>query len=59
VSVTIDDGYVDALQFAKIILEKQNVPATIFVTAGYLGSEFWWDKLDLDICVIRPWKITG
>jgi peptidoglycan/xylan/chitin deacetylase (PgdA/CDA1 family) len=46
VSVTIDDGYADALFNAKPVLEKYQVPATVFVTTGNLGGEFWWDQLE-------------
>jgi peptidoglycan/xylan/chitin deacetylase (PgdA/CDA1 family) len=46
VCVTIDDGYADALYNAKPILEKYEIPATVFVTTGNLGGEFWWDELE-------------
>jgi peptidoglycan/xylan/chitin deacetylase (PgdA/CDA1 family) len=47
VAVTFDDGYVDNVRVAMPILEKAGVPATIFLTTGYLGQkkEFWWDEL--------------
>jgi peptidoglycan/xylan/chitin deacetylase (PgdA/CDA1 family) len=47
VAVTFDDGYVDNLRVGKPILEKIGVPATMFLTTGYLGTrkEFWWDEL--------------
>jgi peptidoglycan/xylan/chitin deacetylase (PgdA/CDA1 family) len=44
--VTFDDGYLDTLINAKPILEKYEIPATVFVTTGSLGSEFWWDELE-------------
>jgi peptidoglycan/xylan/chitin deacetylase (PgdA/CDA1 family) len=45
VCVTFDDGYADLLAGAKPLLIKRQVPATVFVTPGYLGREFWWEKL--------------
>src|SRR5262245_38761050 len=48
VVVTFDDGYADNLYQAKPLLARYEIPATIFVTAGQVGSqrEFWWDELD-------------
>lgn len=45
VAVTFDDGYADNLYNAKPILEKYQIPATIFVCTGNPGREFWWDEL--------------
>lgn len=48
VAVTFDDGYFDNLEFAAPVLEKYNIPATIYVASGQVGraTEFWWDELD-------------
>ena len=46
--VTFDDGYANNLLAAKPLLEKYEVPATVFVATGYTGTdrEFWWDELE-------------
>jgi peptidoglycan/xylan/chitin deacetylase (PgdA/CDA1 family) len=45
VVLTVDDGYADTLYHAKPLLERYQMPATVFVATGYLGREFWWDEL--------------
>jgi peptidoglycan/xylan/chitin deacetylase (PgdA/CDA1 family) len=47
VAVTFDDGYVDNLLCASPILLELGVPATFFLVAESIKSDyyFWWDRL--------------
>jgi peptidoglycan/xylan/chitin deacetylase (PgdA/CDA1 family) len=45
VAVTFDDGYADVLTRAVPLLERFEVPATVFVVPGLEGEGFWWDRL--------------
>lgn len=51
VAVTFDDGYADNLYQAKPILDRHQIPATVFIATDYVRQErpFWWDILE-DIC---------
>lgn len=48
VLVTFDDGYEDNLRQAKPLLERNDVPATVFLAGGCLGQDrpFWWDEIE-------------
>lgn len=48
VAVTFDDGYADNLLTAAPMLETHRVPATVFVSSGYMdgGRELWWDEIE-------------
>jgi peptidoglycan/xylan/chitin deacetylase (PgdA/CDA1 family) len=57
VAISFDDGYADNLDRAKPILESDGIPATMFVSTGYLGAqrEFWWDELAR--ILLKPGKL--
>lgn len=48
VAVTFDDGYADNLLNGKPLLHQYDIPATVYVTSGYVdsGREFLPDKLE-------------
>ena len=47
VAITFDDGYEDNFSAAFPLLKKHGLPATFFVTAGWVESArvLWWDRL--------------
>jgi peptidoglycan/xylan/chitin deacetylase (PgdA/CDA1 family) len=46
--VTFDDGYADNLHTARPLLERYQIPATVFLVTGSVesGDPFWWDVLE-------------
>ncbi|MBN1137150.1 MAG: polysaccharide deacetylase family protein [Anaerolineae bacterium] len=46
VVLTFDDGYADLLYQASPLLARYGMPATAFVSSGWLGRAFWWDRLE-------------
>jgi peptidoglycan/xylan/chitin deacetylase (PgdA/CDA1 family) len=53
-SITFDDGYLNNLEVAAPILKSHSLPATFFVTTGFIGSEVvpYWDK---ELPRAQPW----
>ena len=48
IAITFDDGYADNLHNAAPVLAGREVPATVFVGSGAIGTqrEFWWDEVE-------------
>jgi len=48
IAITFDDGYACTYKVAARILERLELPATVFLPAAPLkrGGEFWWDELE-------------
>jgi len=62
VVLTFDDGYSDNATIALPILEKEGVPATFFITSGYIasGRRFWWDELaSLVLDEVHPGRLEA
>ncbi len=44
-ALTFDDGYAEFLDSVLPRLEEHNVPATLFVPSGLVGTQYWWDQV--------------
>ena len=45
VAVTFDDGFADTYRYAFPVLQRYQIPATVFVSTGYVesGEPFWFE----------------
>lgn len=65
VVITFDDGYASNFELAYPILRKYHLPATVFVTTGFLDGEdmLWFQRVDLALGHTQKefldWKIHG
>lgn len=59
IAITFDDGYRDNLTIALPLLEKYELPATIFVVAGFIGNDDFLTKEDLKILGKHPLVTIG
>lgn len=46
-AVTFDDGYADNLHLAAPVLSRLEIPATVFLSSDFIGTDrrFWWETL--------------
>ncbi|MCY7348127.1 MAG: polysaccharide deacetylase family protein [Pyrinomonadaceae bacterium] len=59
IAITFDDGYEDNLSVALPLLEKYNLPATIFMVAGFIGKKGYLTGKDLAILAAHPLITIG
>jgi|ERR1043166_1587344 peptidoglycan/xylan/chitin deacetylase (PgdA/CDA1 family) len=59
VALTFDDGYQDNLTVALPLLEKFQLPMTIFVTAGFLGRDTYLSESELRELSQHPLVTVG
>ena len=59
VAITFDDGYRDNLTVALPLLEKFQLPMTLFVVAGFVGREGYLSKEDLREISAHPLVTIG
>lgn len=65
VVLTFDDGYASNYELAYPILREYHLPATVFVTTGFLDGEdmLWFQRVDLALGRTQKesidWKING
>ncbi len=61
--VTFDDGYADIFVHAYPILRSLGVPATVFLSTGYVGKKevFWFDRVSNMLFHAAPgmWQLPG
>lgn len=58
--VTFDDGYPDTRHAALPIIQRYEIPVTVFVISGLLDGSFWWLELKamIEHCRRLPEEIT-
>ncbi len=61
VLVTFDDGYSDNLELALPIVEKYEIPITIFLTTGFISrtSSPWWLLLEEHVKEVKELSFGG
>jgi peptidoglycan/xylan/chitin deacetylase (PgdA/CDA1 family) len=47
-AITFDDGYADNLAVAAPILQRHRIPATVFISTGYLDGRCMWNDVVIE-----------
>lgn len=57
VAITFDGGYSDVLYTAKDVLQRYNIPATVFTSTAHIieGVHYWWQELE-DFLIANHFK---
>ena len=55
--VTFDDGYADNEQYAMPVLRKYGVPATVFVSTGFLNGGRMWNDSVIEVLRNYPGEV--
>jgi len=59
IAITFDDGYLDNLTVALPLLEKYDLPMTLFMAAGFVGKEGYLTSDDLKFLAAHPLVTIG
>jgi peptidoglycan/xylan/chitin deacetylase (PgdA/CDA1 family) len=59
IAITFDDGYLDNLTIALPLLEKYDLPMTLFMAAGFIGEEGYLTADDLRFLAKHPLVTIG
>jgi peptidoglycan/xylan/chitin deacetylase (PgdA/CDA1 family) len=59
IAITFDDGYQDNLTVALPLLEKYDLPATIFIAAGFIGNDGYLTSEDVRVLASHPLITIG
>jgi len=59
--ITFDDGYRNNLTQAAPVLRRYGLPATFFITTGFVdgGDEMWWYRLRRTVAACRKESLPG
>jgi peptidoglycan/xylan/chitin deacetylase (PgdA/CDA1 family) len=59
IAITFDDGYLDNLTVALPLLEKYDLPMTLFMAADFIGKDDYLDTDDLKFMAAHPLVTIG